>query len=229
MTALLEPTDTAAGGDPAAPTTARAGGLALLVGGVAMLVGGGIYSAAGADLWAAVDDGQMAAYLTDAADAATTLQAGIAVWILGVVLLGVGGGIASHRGEAIPGRAARVVYPVGAAVAVVGFLCQAALVRLADRGGADLALADSLGFLGARVDDVATALLAGLGPLVLSITGRGRWVPTWLYGLGLVAGAAGLLLVVAMFLGTAGTLGFPVVPIGMAWTIAAGVVLLRRT
>ncbi len=54
-------------------------------------------------------------------------------------------------------------------------------------------------------------------------------MPRWLVWLGIACGAAALLSVVSIFFGETATYGFLIVPIGIAWTIAAGIVTIRRT
>jgi hypothetical protein len=55
-------------------------------------------------------------------------------------------------------------------------------------------------------------------------------VPTWLLRWSYVTAFAGVLTAVAILTGGAGlmTYGFAIVPVGVGWMIAAGVVLLRK-
>ena len=43
------------------------------------------------------------------------------------------------------------------------------------------------------------------------------------------AGAAGIVAALAIFLGMSASLGFAVVPLGIGWMVAAGVVAVRRS
>ncbi len=70
-------------------------------------------------------------------------------------------------------------------------------------------------------------LLVGFGPLLVAIAGRDTWVPTWLARWSRVTAGAGLLTVVAMYTDQLSSYGFLVVPVGIGWTIAAGIVALR--
>ena len=53
-------------------------------------------------------------------------------------------------------------------------------------------------------------------------------MPAWLAVWAGLAGAAGLVAVVAIFLGLSASLGFALVPLGIGWMIAAGVVAVRQ-
>jgi len=214
----------------AAPTaTLRTAGYLLVGGAATMLIGAGVHFSTGADLWKAVDDGAMADYLTEASRSATTIVVGLAVWIVGSLLLGVGGVLASRGGDGPAPTAARTVYTVGSAVAIPAFVTMAAVVRLADAGTTSTDLADALGFVGIRLDDLATIALIGMGPVLLALaTGRDRWMPSWLTRAAWLVGAAAVLAAVAIFTGASASYGFLLVPIGLAWTIAAGTTAVRR-
>jgi hypothetical protein len=90
-----------------------------------------------------------------------------------------------------------------------------------------VAIAKVVGWIGARSDDLATALIIGGGPLFISLAGHGEWVPTWLLRWGYLAGLAGLFSLVCLYIPGMVAYGFIIIPIGVIWMIAAGVVLLR--
>lgn len=205
-------------------------GVTAIAGAVLMLIGAALWAASGADLDAALADGAIAGYLTDAAANSELLVANLSFWIAGVLVLSIGGLMllslgASNSNAAI---AARAVYTTGAPLAIASFVAWLALIRLAGSGGAEVeALADTLGFFASRADWIATVLLVGIGPALIAASGRESWVPGWLAIWSAVALLAGLLTTIAMFAGGLTTYGFLVVPVGLGWTIAAGVVVLR--
>lgn len=209
-----------------AGTTLRAGGLVLGAGALAMIVGAIVRQTTGTDLDAALTEGRMADYLAEAAAVQTALFLNLSLWILGAFLLGVGGYLLSRVTDNTPSSVAGAGYLIGPALAITAFVTWMALLRLTgtDPGPA---IADALGFISSRVDWIATVLLVGLGPLLLSVGGRRTWVPGWLYGLGLAGAAAGLLTIVAMYTGALNTYGFLIVPIGLVWVISASVVAIR--
>jgi hypothetical protein len=195
-----------------------------------MGVGGVLYGSAGADLWGFIDgDVDVATYLRDASASATTLLAAHTIWMVGVLILAIGGVLLTGRRQDSASTAARATYTIGAALAIPAFMSMVALTRLAESGADAPELANALAFLGGRLDDVATAVIIGLGPVLLTIANRSTWMPRWLVVAGVVCGVAGALSVVALFIGAADTLGFAIVPLGIGWMIAAGIVTIRRS
>lgn len=92
--------------------------------------------------------------------------------------------------------------------------------------GVEPAVADGLGFISSRADWLATVLVVGLGPLLLS---RDTWVPRWLKGPGPFAGAVSVLTLIAMYTGGLSTYGAAIVPVGIVWTLGAALVAIRQT
>ncbi len=90
-------------------------------------------------------------------------------------------------------------------------------------------VAETLGWFASRADWVATILIVGIGPTLIAVAGRGEWVPNWFYYWSFLTAFAAVLNAVAMFTGGSGlsTYGFLIIPIGVGWMIAAGIVLLR--
>lgn len=211
---------------------ARWAGSAAIAAALLMIVGAALWIVSGADLDAALEDGSIVAYLSDAAANENVLVVNLSVWIVGVTMLAIAGtGLAALGDRSHPATsAARVVYTAGAPLAAVAFITWLALIRLAATAvdpAAVATLADSLGWIASRADWVATIFLVAIGPGLLSLSGRDGWVPRWLGIWGAVALAAGLLAVIALFAGGLTTYGFLVVPIGLGWTIAAGITVLR--
>jgi ABC-type transport system involved in cytochrome c biogenesis permease subunit len=89
-------------------------------------------------------------------------------------------------------------------------------------------IARVVGWLGARADDIATALFLGAGPLFISLAGHGDWVPRWLLRWSYLAFFCGLLSIVVLYFPGMSQYGFVIVPVGMGWMVAAGIVLLRK-
>ncbi len=211
-----------------APPSVRAGGRVTLAGALTMLVGAALYSSSGADVWGAVSSGDMATLLLDAAGSTTTLYAGLTAWVFGVIGMAIGGSQLADSGRGAAARAARTSLTIGAAVAIPAFLLLASVTRLAGSGSTSYELADALAFLGTTLDDVATIIIIGLSPVLVAMACRGTWMPRWLVRWAWLAGVAGLLSIVAIFLGQSATLGFAIVPLGIPWMIASGVTAIRR-
>jgi hypothetical protein len=91
-----------------------------------------------------------------------------------------------------------------------------------------VSLAEVVGWIGARADDFATALILGAGPFFFVLAGKGAWVPGWLAVWGYVAGVVGLFSLAVLYVPGLAGFGFLILPVGMGWLLAASVVLLRR-
>jgi hypothetical protein len=212
--------------------TTRLGAYSALAGALTMLMGAALWGASGADLWHALDHDAMAGYLAAASEARPLLVANLTLWILGVLLLGVAGAalVRLSRGRPAMAQIAGVCFTTGVPLAVVAFIAMLALVV---RAGADpstegLRVAETVGWIGARADDLATALIVGFGPLFLALAGRGGWMPTWLARWGFLAGVVGLFSVLTLYVPALSGFGFAIVPAGIGWMLAAGLFLLRR-
>lgn len=217
---------------PAGWRADRLAGICALAGALVMLTGAVLHrilQASGTDLDAALTDGEMAGYL-DAAAGDPLVVANLSLWLVGAPLMAAAGiGFASlsrHRpGLAGLGLASALV---GAAVAVIAFTAWLSLAVAVGPTG-DAGLGTALGWFALRADWVATILIVGLPPLLYGLAGRGTWAPTWLVWLGAAAALASVLTVVALFTNELGTYGFVLVPLGLLWIIAAGLVALRQT
>jgi hypothetical protein len=105
----------------------------------------------------------------------------------------------------------------------------AVVVQIApDTSVTSVAIANVVGWIGIRADDLATALIIGFPPLLLALAARDEWMPTWLAWWGYLAGAVGLWSLVVIYIPPLTAMGFLIVPVGVGWMIAVGVVLLRR-
>ena len=206
----------------------RPAGFVMLGGVLLMVIGAGLYFSTGADLWESLQAREMAAWLTSAADNTATLYANLAFWIAGSVMLGVGGALATHRVDNPAGRGARFLFGLGPALSVPAFIAMASIVRLSEAADASAQIADTVGFVGARLDDLATVILVAIAPVLLVVSARNDWVPRWLRLFGYVAGVAGLLSLVTIFTGYS-ALSSLIIPIGLGWTVSAGVVAVRAS
>jgi hypothetical protein len=210
---------------------ATIGAYSALIGSLCMLIGAALWGASGADLDQALDNGQLTNYLEEVKSISSLLLANLTFWIVGVIILGVAGMMMSSlcNTQPILGGIARYIYGIAVPLAIASFIVWLVLVvRLSPDGSPTAALvADSLGWFASRADWVATILIVGLGPFLLSIAGRQDWVPKWLYNWGLVAFCGGFVCLIAIFAGGLSSYGFLVVPTGISWTIASSIVLFK--
>ena len=214
-------------------SAARIGGATIITGALIMLTGTAIWAASGADLDAALDDGSIAAYLTDAASSGTALTLNLGFWILGVLTMGAGGLLLSRLGgDSAAAAIARAAFTAGPAAAVVffsvwlGIVLGLAPAHVAGESVAGVAVA--LGHAVSIADWVATVVILSVGGGALALAGRDTWVPRWLMRWAVVVVAAGALAIVGLVVGARSTIAMPVVPIGIAYLIAAGVAAIRH-
>jgi hypothetical protein len=174
---------------------------------------------------------QMAAYLTTAGGVKRQLMADLSFWIVGVLFIGTGlrAMMKLCRQRPALARVAGVCADTAVPLAILSFIAMMSLVvKIApDSSSTSVVIANVVGWIGIRADDLATALLVGLAPLFIALAGRGDWLPRWLVGWGYLTGGFGLISLIGIYLPALSDLGFLIVPIGLAWMIGAGVVLLR--
>ena len=212
----------------------RTTGLIAITSSLTMFVGAMLLLASGQDLDAALASGTMAEYLAGVPDVRSLLVANLALWIVGVMAWGVAGDALSRLPSSGPSATllARSCYRFGVPLVVSAYAAWLVVVVVLGGGVSESALTSgtAFGWYASRADWIATILVAGLGPLFLSLGGRGTWVPRWLLVWGGLAAFAGVLNALAMLTGGAGltTYGFAIIPIGLGWQIAAGIVVLRR-
>lgn len=192
-----------------------------------MLIGGIVKRVSGNTLDAALTESDIVGFLARVAESETAVFINLSSWIAGVFLLGVGGYLLSRVNDGTTSSIAGASYLIGSSVAIGSFVTWMALVRLAG-SGVEPAVADALGFISSRADWLATVLVVGLGPLLLSLAGKDTWAPHWLQGLGLLAGAVSALTLIAMYAGGLSTYGAVIVPVGIVWTLGAALVAIRQ-
>lgn len=214
------------------PSSTRLGGLTALGSGIIMLIGAALYFSSGTDLWATLESGDMAGYLAAVGGAKAQLVGGFSFWIVGVLLMGTAVNALANlceRRQAVA-QIARACSATAVPLAIISFIAMMSMVvQIApDSSATSVAIANVVGWIGARADDLATALIIGLAPLFLAWAGRDEWMPTWLARWGYLTGAVGLFSLVVLYIPGLGQLGYLIVPVGIGWMIAIGVVLLRR-
>lgn len=83
-----------------------------------------------------------------------------------------------------------------------------------------------LGFGVTRLDDIATIALIGCGPVFLALSSP-SWMGPWLRRTAWIVGVAASPAVVAIFTYSQMTYGFLLVPVGLIWTLSAGIKAAR--
>jgi hypothetical protein len=206
-------------------TLTFAGGVSI-AGAVSMLIGAAFWGASGTDLWQALATGQMEDYLSQLPAVRQLLVANTSFWVLGVLLMATAGTLMAGISTSNTGLAqmAKVFSRAGASVAIVSFVMMLSIAIVMP----SVDVATIIGWIGTRLDDIATMLIVGFSPLLLSIAGKGDWVPGWLTVWGYLAGIAGLLVIISLLTGIV-ALGFIIVPFGIGWMIAAGIVIVKKS
>jgi hypothetical protein len=216
---------------PAVDPGVRFGGVLLSAGAAVMLAGAVVhFSEPRLAIDGILDHGDISDYLAGVAETKSTAYANLVLWIVGVGLLGLGGTALSTAGDSsrpAERALARFAYAAGPTLAWVAFLVWIALVRAAP--SLDPVTAESLAFIASRVDWLATTLIVGVGPALLS-TLLGIWIlPRWLRLWGVVAAGASVLTWIALVAGGLESYGVLIVPLGVVWSLVTGIVTWRRT
>lgn len=234
MTAATTPRETIGRNDHGKtirrPDGMRAGGLLLAAGAVTMLLGALAWAASGADLDAALVAGDIDGYLTAASESSTALRVNLSLWIIGVLLMGMGGTTLADGVSPNWRGVARFAFTAGPAAAIVFFSGWLALVvelAPAHVAGDDVgAIAQVLGQTATIADWIATTLIVSIGALAL---GRSTWAPRWLRTWSLVSVGAGAVAIVSLAILDRNPIGFIEVPVGVGFMIAAGITASRRS
>ena len=199
---------------------------------ITMLIGAAFNGASGTDLWAALAHNQLEDYLEAAGKVKPVLIANLSFWILGVFLLGVAGyllaGLCQQRKNTA--NIALAFFRVAVPVAIVAFVAMlTVVVQIApDNSAVAVFNAKVVGWIGVRLDDIATAMIAGAGPFFISRAARKDWMPNWLVNWGYLAGLAAIIGILVLYFPKQYALGLILVPVGLGWFIATGVMLLRK-
>lgn len=210
---------------------ARIGAYSALIGSLCMFTGAALWGGSGADLDQALATDQLSIYLTSASESSSFLIANLTFWIIGAMLLGLAGTLMSNicTRQPVVAKIAEYIYGLSATLAIASFIAWLSIVvRLAPDGAPAAALiAEAIGWFASRTDWLATSLIIGFGPALISLAGRNDWVPRWLLIWAGLACLAGVLCVIGIFAGNLSTYAFLVVPVGLGWTIAASFVLFK--
>lgn len=213
-------------------STMRLGAYFLFAGAAFMAFGGILKRVTGADLDAALASGRLASYFGVVADQQVLIIVNLSAWIIGVLLLGAAGTALVHLcvQRRLVAQVALLCYWTGVPLAIASFVAWLALVVQIGPAASseELAITRIVGWWMSRADWIATVLLVGIGPLLISVAGRDDWVPGWLAWWGLAAGIAGGVTIIAMIFGGLATYGQVSIPVGLGWTIAAGILLFQR-
>ena len=208
----------------------KVSGYAAVGGAVLMLTGAVLYFSSGTDLWASLANGEMEAYLTAVGGRKAQLVANLSFWIVGVLVMGaaLNGMVKLSNQRSAFAQIAGVCVATAVPLAIVSFIAMMSLiVQIApDSSATAVALADVVGWIGARADDLATALIVGFAPFFLALANRDDWMPTWLARWGYLAGTVGLFSLIVLYIPPLAEMGMLIVPLGIGWMIAAGVVLI---
>lgn len=214
--------------------TTRLGAYTAIGGSVCAITGAALGIASGADLDQALAGGDIANYLIIAGGNTHLLVANLTIWIVMVFLLGIAATAMTALSERRPiaSQVARYCYWTGAPLVTAAYVAWLAIVVevAPDTSQAAVVMAGVVGWFASRADWVATILIIGIGPTFISLAGRGEWVPVWLARWSYVTAFTGLLNALAMLTGGSGltTYGFLIIPAGVGWMIAAGIMLFRR-
>ncbi len=203
-----------------------------IFGAVSMLIGAALWGSTGTDLWAALASNTIDSYLSALAPVKTQLAANTSFWILGVILFAVGifiMGDLCTKNKGL-GTLAKICGNIGASLGIVSFLIMLSIaIQIApDNSPSAVLIAKTIGWIGANMDSLATILLIGASPLILSLGGSNDWVPNWLAIWGYIAGLVGCCAIIGLFVPSLSFFAFVILPFGIGWHIAAGVVVTRK-
>jgi hypothetical protein len=211
----------------------KTGAILTLIGSVCMLTGAALLVISGADMDLALETNNIAAYI-DAVNANETLVIlNLSLWILGVILIGAGASlmISLSNNRPVWSRIAQYNYHIAIPIVVISYMVWlSVIVSILKNDPDELSFfTESIGWLATKADWVATFLVLGIGPLLISLSGKDHWIPSWLFRWSYVCLIAGTLNVIAMYVGGLTTYGFLVIPVGMGWMIAVSVILFKRS
>jgi hypothetical protein len=213
--------------------TRRLGAYTAIAGSLCAITGAALFVASGADIDRALAIDDVAAYLTVAGGRTGLLVANLTIWMAMAFLFGIAATAMSAlcRQHRLLASVAMYCYWTGVPLVLAAFTAWlAVVVRVApDTSSAAILVTETVGWFASRADWIATILIVGIGPTLLAAAGRDDWVPKWLARWSVLTAIAAVLCAIAMFTGGAGlsTYGFLIVPVGVGWMIAAGVVLAR--
>ena len=167
-----------------AATTARVGAYCALTGAACAVTGASLLMVSGADLDVVLATDGMTEYLALAGARSGILTANLVAWIVMVFLMGIAGvSMAAMSTERpVAARVARYCYLTGVPLVMAAYVAWLAIiVTIApDTSPVAVSLATVVGWFASRADWIATILIIGIGPTILSYAGHGVWSPSWL-------------------------------------------------
>jgi hypothetical protein len=209
----------------------KSAGYVSIAGALTMVAGAVLWGTSGTDLWVALDNGNISNYLESSHLVRTQLIANLSFWIFGVLVLGLAGTLMANISEnhLIYSQIIMLCYRTAVPVVIVSYIIMLSIiVQISpDVSESSIALSNALGWIGVRLDDLATALMIGIGPFFISLSGQKTWVPKWLLNWSYLTMIAGLFSIIVLYFSDLRQFGFIVIPIGVAWMIVAGIVLLK--
>lgn len=174
----------------------------------------------------------MAEYLAGVNEVKTQLVGNLSIWIIGVLVLGIAWyaivQLCTQRPvlASIAGLCAAASVPI---VVISYIMMMSVLVKIApDTSDTSSTIANVVGWIGIRADDLGTTLIIGLAPFFVSLAARDEWLPKWLVLWGYVAGVVGVLSLLVRYIPSLSEYGIIIVPVGVLWMLSTGIVLLRR-
>lgn len=195
-----------------------------------MAIGAIAWATTGVDFDTALEAGASLQLYADIAESRGTLMLAFTSWMLATPFFLAAGALVARRHADRPAALlAGSMMQMGAAVAVVAFMGFLTMTVAMAPLHATLSgeLATTMNYLVSRADWIATILIIGLPPALLSFAMREEW-PRWLVIGGYLGLLTSALTILAMATGTGlATFGFAIVPVGMAWSLAVGIRLVR--
>lgn len=204
--------------------------------GVALILAGVVSGAiAGAELDKGLVEDSFGEYLTNVAANIGWAQTHVWFILFGATLLSLGGLLLSRLGDQDSPAAAIApfFFTAGAAATIVFFpITLGVIVELAPRhvaGDNVETVARALALAATTADWLATVLIVSFGAVAVAVAGKTSWVPRWLYRWALVAGVAGVISIIGTVTGAFDTVSIIVLPPGVSWMVAAGIVALKKS
>ena len=202
-----------------------------IVGSVVMVIGAILWGTSGTDLWIALDNSTISNYLESSHLVSTQLVANLSFWILGVLILGLAGTLMANitTNHLSYSQIILICYRTAVPMAITSYIIMLSIiVQVApDASETTITLTNVLGWIGVRLDDLSTALMIGIGPFVISLAGKNTWVPKWLLKWSYLTAILGLFSIIVLYFSNLRQFGFIIIPIGVAWMLAAGFVLVK--
>ncbi len=212
-------------------TTAKIAAITVLIGSIFMIGGAALMGISGADLDKALDENDLANYLAAAKEGRVLLILNLTLWICGVILIGLAGTLMANLSDTRKVISKIIIYNYSIAIPIVVIAYSAwfaIVVRLSAHDPQDSAvLAEVVGWFASRADWIATILVLGTGPVLITLSGRDNWVPKWLHIWSFICLFTGVLNLTGMFAGGLTTYGFLIIPVGMGWMFASSAVLFK--